>query len=75
MHPFAADPESSVKILRDIIDATVQISGSLNSHASLPLSNLKLLSLFRQQTNISHTVHDVRKNISLIICTLTRIIR
>lgn len=59
-HPFASDPENSMRMLRELIDATLQISGALNAHISLPMTNHKLFSLFKQQTAIAHSVHNVR---------------
>lgn len=62
LHPYSSDPETAISVLRSIIDATTDISASLNAQVTLPLSNPKALSLLRQQTQISHTVHTVSKN-------------
>ncbi|KAJ3519988.1 hypothetical protein NM688_g9223 [Phlebia brevispora] len=56
LHPYSSDPEISISMLRDLIDATSNISASLNAQVTLPLSNPKLLSLFKQQTSLSYTV-------------------
>lgn len=48
-------------MLRELADATMQVSASLNAHITLPMTNPKLFSLFKQQTNIAHTVHNVRR--------------
>ena len=58
-HPFAASPEEAILTLRRIVDTTNQAALSLNAHLSLPLSNPKLLSLYRQQSSISYTVQQV----------------
>ncbi len=59
VHPFSSDPETSVNMIKSLLDVTAQISGSLNAQITLPFSNPKLISLFKQQTVISHTVHNV----------------
>lgn len=59
-HPFSSDSENAAKMLRDLADATMQISATLNAHVTLPMTNPKLFSLFKQQTNIAQTVHNVR---------------
>lgn len=60
LHRFSADSEPTISQLKQLIDATVNISGSLNAHVTLPLANPKLHSLLRQETGITHTVHSVR---------------
>jgi len=59
IHPFAASSENSTGILQDMIQATAQVSHSLNLHSSIPLTNPKLVSILRQQAAISHTLHLV----------------
>lgn len=59
-HPFAASFENSAAQLQNLIQATDQLSHSLNLHSSIPLSNPKLISILRQEAAISHTVHLVR---------------
>lgn len=59
LHPYSSNPETVISVLRNIIDATNDISASLNAQVTLPLSNPKTLSLLRQQTQISRTVHNV----------------
>ena len=48
-----------VQSLRKLLDTANQAALSLGAHLSLPLSNPKLLSLYRQQTNISYAVQQV----------------
>lgn len=59
LHPYSSDPETAIDMLRGLIDATTSISGSLNAQVTLPLSNPKLLSLFKQQTALNYTVRAV----------------
>lgn len=59
LHPYSSNPEIAIDMLRSLADTSTNILGSLTAHAALQLSNPKLLSLFRQQTSISHTVHNV----------------
>ena len=58
-HPFATSSEDSTVILHDLIQATTQLSHSLDLHSSIPLTNPKLVSILRQQSAISHTLHLV----------------
>lgn len=62
-HPFSSDSADSIKMLRELVDATAQISATLNTHVTLPMNNPKLFSLFKQQTNIAHTVHNAEQTI------------
>ncbi|GJE95512.1 hypothetical protein PsYK624_116970 [Phanerochaete sordida] len=62
-HPFSRDSESAAKMLRELADATMQVSASLNAHVTLPMNNPKLFSLFKQQTNIAQTVHNAEQTI------------
>jgi hypothetical protein len=59
IHPFAASSEDSSGILHDMIQATNQLSHSLNLLSSVPLTNPKLVSNLRQQIAISHNLHLV----------------
>lgn len=59
-HLFSADPDAIVSQLKELVDSTIHISGSLNAYLTLPFSNPKLHSLLRQETAITHTVHNVR---------------
>ena len=59
LHPFSSSPEEMLLTLRRIVDTTNQAAVSLNAHLSLPLSNPKLLSLYRQQASISYAVQQV----------------
>ncbi|PCH43561.1 hypothetical protein WOLCODRAFT_103768 [Wolfiporia cocos MD-104 SS10] len=63
-HPFASSPEAPLTLLRDVVETLSQVSHSLSLQLSLPLANPKLLSLYRQQTAISHTLHSSNQNIS-----------
>jgi hypothetical protein len=58
-HLFSADPDVVLAQLKELIETTVHISGSLNAHPSIPFSNAKLYSLLRQQTAMTNTVHNV----------------
>ncbi len=60
VHPFSESPEETLTSLRGIVNATNQISHSLNTHLSLTMSDSKVLSLFRQYTTIINNVHVVR---------------
>ena len=61
LHPYSQNPETTINMLQKIINASNDIAGSLNAQVTLPLSNQKTLSLLRQQTQISHTVHNVSR--------------
>ncbi|KAI0342145.1 hypothetical protein BDW22DRAFT_1407766 [Trametopsis cervina] len=71
-HLFSADPDALISQLKELIDSTTQISSSLNAHSTLPLSNPKLLSLFRQQTAITHTVHAAAQTVKQMTATLRK---
>ncbi|OBZ67218.1 Tripeptidyl-peptidase sed3 [Grifola frondosa] len=53
-------------------NTTNQVSHSLNAHLALPLSNPKLLSLYRQQTSISQSVHLSEQNIRQTVDSLRK---
>ncbi|THH00798.1 hypothetical protein EW026_g1786 [Hermanssonia centrifuga] len=57
-------------MIKSLLDVTAQISGSLNAQITLPFSNPKLISLFKQQTVISHTVHNADQTIRQLVDTL-----
>ena len=59
LHPYSSNPELTLGMLRNLINTTSDIASSLNAQVTMPWSNPKLLSLLRQQTAISHTVHNV----------------
>ena len=59
LHPYSSNPELTLSMLRNLIATTSDIASSLNAQVTLPFTNPKLLSLLRQQTAISHTVHSV----------------
>ncbi|KAI0637430.1 hypothetical protein C8Q77DRAFT_1155267 [Trametes polyzona] len=72
LHPFSASPEENIAALRKILDTANQAALSLNAHHSLPLSNPKLLSLYRQGTNISYAVQQADQNVRFIASTLRK---
>lgn len=61
-HPFAASSQDSMLALHGVIQATIQLSHSLNLHSSMALTNPKLHSLLRQQVTIQHTLYLVRRS-------------
>ncbi|OCH92496.1 hypothetical protein OBBRIDRAFT_886227 [Obba rivulosa] len=56
LHPFSSSPGFPLTLLREISEVTKQVSQSLHAHLSLPLSNPKQLSLYREHATIAHTV-------------------
>ncbi|KAH9915799.1 uncharacterized protein BXZ73DRAFT_92575 [Epithele typhae] len=71
-HPFSSSPEELTATLRRIIETTDKATMSLNAHHSLPLSNPKLLSLYRQQSSISHTVQQADQNVRHVVSSLRK---
>ncbi|EMD33592.1 hypothetical protein CERSUDRAFT_141813 [Gelatoporia subvermispora B] len=63
LHPFASSPGVPTLALRELMEATKQVTQSLHSHLSLPLSNPKQLSLYRQHATIAHTIALSDQNI------------
>ena len=61
LHPYSSDPETTIDMLKNLIDSTTNVADSLTAHFTLPLSNPKLLSLCKQQTALSYTVRAVSK--------------
>ncbi|KAI0350193.1 hypothetical protein OH77DRAFT_1507079 [Trametes cingulata] len=72
VHPFASAPDENINALRKLLDTANQAALSLNTHATLPLSNPKLLSLYRQQTSISHAVQQADQNVQHIVSSLRK---
>ncbi|KAI0747606.1 hypothetical protein C8Q80DRAFT_1103705 [Daedaleopsis nitida] len=72
LHPFASSPEDTASTLQRIIETTHQAALSLNAHLSLPLSNPKLLSLYRQHASIFHTVQQSEQNAQHIVTSLRK---
>ncbi|KAI8999049.1 hypothetical protein BD414DRAFT_512589 [Trametes punicea] len=72
LHPYASAPDENIAALKRLLDATEQAALSLNGHLSLPLSNPKLLSLYRQQTNISYAVQQADQNVRQIVTSLRK---
>ncbi|RDX52741.1 hypothetical protein OH76DRAFT_1400002 [Lentinus brumalis] len=71
-HPFASSPEDTLSTLRGIVDTTNQAAVSLNAHLSLPLSNPRLLSLYRQHASISHAVQQSDQRMRHVVNTLRK---
>ncbi|EIW60768.1 uncharacterized protein TRAVEDRAFT_71063 [Trametes versicolor FP-101664 SS1] len=72
LHPFASNPEENIAALRKLLDTANQAALSLNAHLALPLSNPKLLSLYRQGTNISHAVQQADQNVRYVVSSLRK---
>ncbi|TFK53452.1 hypothetical protein OE88DRAFT_1626688 [Heliocybe sulcata] len=72
LHPFASSSETSTSELRGLLDAANLLSQSLNLHATLPLSNPKLVSTLRQHANIQSTLYSSEQTISQTIETLRK---
>jgi hypothetical protein len=60
-HPFASGSEDSYAYLQQISQAADQVTNSLNSYLSLPWAQPKLISLLRQQSNLTSTTRNVRR--------------
>ncbi|RPD73523.1 hypothetical protein L226DRAFT_101651 [Lentinus tigrinus ALCF2SS1-7] len=72
LHPFSSSPEEMLSTLRRIVDTTNQAAVSLNAHLSLPLSNPKLLSLYRQHASISYAVQQSDQNMRHVVNSLRK---
>ncbi|KAI0781385.1 hypothetical protein BD413DRAFT_464197 [Trametes elegans] len=72
LHPFASNPEENLSALRKLLEIANQAALSLNAQSTLPLSNPKLLSLYRQQTQISHAVQEADQNVRHIVSSLRK---
>ncbi|KAI0668479.1 hypothetical protein C8Q78DRAFT_993488 [Trametes maxima] len=72
LHPFASTPDENISVLRKLLETANQASLSLNAHISLPLSNPKLLSLYRQETIISHAVQQADQNVRHVVTSLRK---
>ncbi|KAH9890615.1 hypothetical protein C8Q73DRAFT_704992 [Cubamyces lactineus] len=72
LHPFALTPDDNIATLRKLLDTANQAALSLGAHLSLPLSNPKLLSLYRQQTNISYAVQQADQNVRHVVQSLRK---
>ena len=59
LHPYSSNPEATINMLRSLINSTTDVASSLNAQVTLPFSNPKFLSLCREQSSISYTVHNV----------------
>ncbi|KAF9445919.1 hypothetical protein P691DRAFT_777244 [Macrolepiota fuliginosa MF-IS2] len=60
-HPFASGSEDSYAFLQQIAQAADQVSNSLNAYISLPWAQPKLISLLRQQSNLTGTMRSSEK--------------
>ncbi|KAJ6603126.1 hypothetical protein B0H10DRAFT_648335 [Mycena sp. CBHHK59/15] len=72
VHPFSKSAESSCTVLQDLIQSTAQLSSSLDVYLAMPLSNPKLVSLLRQQSALSHTLHLSSQNIQQTVDALRK---
>ncbi|KAJ7128904.1 hypothetical protein C8R43DRAFT_683610 [Mycena crocata] len=61
-HPFSPSAEASCTMLANLIQTAGQLSSSLDSYLAMPLNNPKLVSLLRQQANISQTLYLLSQN-------------
>ncbi|KAJ7039222.1 hypothetical protein C8F04DRAFT_1087546 [Mycena alexandri] len=71
-HPFSPSAEESCTMLANLIQTAGQLSSTLDSYLTMPLTNPKLVSLLRQQAAISHTLHLSNQNIQQTIDTLRK---
>lgn len=58
-HPFASAPGETMALLNRIIEETDQVSHALAASLSMPLTNPKVLSLYRQHAAMSNALHTV----------------
>jgi hypothetical protein len=61
VHSFAAETSDSVAMLKDLVQATGNISDSLSAYITANWTNPKLVSLLREGSGIAHTLHTVRR--------------
>ncbi|KAJ7072545.1 hypothetical protein C8F01DRAFT_973867 [Mycena amicta] len=66
-HPFSLKSEDACTTLGALIQTTGQLSLSLNAYSMAPWTNTKLVSLLRQQSVISETIHGSNQNINRVI--------
>ncbi|KAJ7497097.1 hypothetical protein FB451DRAFT_1210047 [Mycena latifolia] len=71
-HPFSPSAEAACTMLATLIQTTGQVSSSLDSYLSMPLTNPKLVSLLRQQASISQSLHLSNQNIQQTIDALRK---
>ncbi|KAK7057414.1 hypothetical protein R3P38DRAFT_3252526 [Favolaschia claudopus] len=71
-HPFSPSAEASCTMLANLIQTAGQLSSSLDSYLTVPLTNPKLVSLLRQQASISQTLHASNQNIQQTIDALRK---
>ncbi|KAJ7251801.1 hypothetical protein B0H12DRAFT_1118930 [Mycena haematopus] len=71
-HPFSPSAEESCTMLVNFIQTAGQLSSSLDSYLTMPLTNPKLISLLRQQASISQMLHFSNQNIQQTIDALRK---
>jgi len=59
-HSFASGSEDSCAYLKQLAQATDQITHSLNGYLTSPWSQPKLISLLRQQSSLTSTIRIVK---------------
>ncbi|KAJ7287378.1 hypothetical protein C8J57DRAFT_1430963 [Mycena rebaudengoi] len=67
LHPFSPSAEASCTLLQDLIQTTAQLTSSLDSYSTMPLSNPKLVNMLRQQASMSNTLHLSSQNVQQTI--------
>ncbi|KAJ7188498.1 hypothetical protein C8R46DRAFT_1157516 [Mycena filopes] len=72
IHPFSPSAEESCTLLANLIQTAGQLSSTLDSYLTMPLTNPKLVSLLRQQASISQTLHLSNQNIQQTIDALRK---
>ncbi|KAF7315270.1 hypothetical protein MIND_00041400 [Mycena indigotica] len=66
-HPFSLKSEEAIATLGSVIDTTGQLATSLNSYTMVNWTNTKLVSLLRQQTSITETIHGSKESTRQVI--------
>ncbi|KDQ57704.1 hypothetical protein JAAARDRAFT_35389 [Jaapia argillacea MUCL 33604] len=72
LHPFASSSQVTTASLRELLNTTTQLSHSLNLHLNQPFSNPKLVSLLRQNAQISNTLLLSDLNIKHTVASLRK---
>ncbi|KAJ7209620.1 hypothetical protein GGX14DRAFT_452261 [Mycena pura] len=71
-HAFSPPAEETCAALTSLIQTSEQLSTSLDSYQTMPLSNPKLVSLLRQQASISQSLHASNQNMQQTIDALRK---
>ncbi|KAK0504986.1 hypothetical protein EDD18DRAFT_320630 [Armillaria luteobubalina] len=71
-HQFASSAGSSGNVLQDIIQATTQLSNSLNLYSSANFTEPKLISRLKEHANTSHSLHLSDLNVHQIVDALKK---